>query len=169
MKHVNSLTDLLLHNLGELYDAETQQLKRYSKLTGDIGNQDLEAIITRQRESGTQRLHRLESAFGILDEKVNERDCDVMDELLDRLDEINDKVDAEEVRNAGIIMAVQCISHYKIAAYGTTAAFAKTLKLNDIAELLHTTVEEEKALDRELTTLAEQKINSSALSGLSFM
>ena len=65
-------------------------------------------------------------------------------------------------RDAGIIMAAQKVEHYEIATYGTLVQFAKTLGMDDAAELLEQTLEEEKETDEKLTKLAEANINQEA-------
>ena len=62
-------------------------------------------------------------------------------------------------RDTGIIMASQKVEHYEIASYGTLVQLAKVMGKEDIANLLETTLEEEKTTDQNLTMLAESKIN----------
>lgn len=72
------------------------------------------------------------------------------------------KIIQHDVRDAAIIGEMQQINHILIADYGTACAFAKTLALNDIADLLHETLEDEKQTDKELTAIANEKINEKA-------
>lgn len=162
MKNLNSLSEILVHNLEELYDAEKQQLKSYSNIAEDIGSIDLRAIFRQQKNKIEEKIKRLETAFEILDAKAKTDDCAVMNKLLDKLEAQCKKLEIEEVRNATVVVSMQCISHFKIATYGSMAAFARVLGQDKIAELMHTSMDEEKLLDQQLSWLAIQKINGSA-------
>src|SRR5262245_8081008 len=72
--------------------------------------------------------------------------------------------DDDGLRDAAIIGAAQRVEHYEIAAYGTAIAHARLLELDDIASLLHETLEEEKAADEKLTEIAESVVNLDAAS-----
>ena len=65
-------------------------------------------------------------------------------------------------RDAGIIMAAQKVEHYEIATYGSLVQIAKTLGMNDAAEVLHLTLDEEKQADEKLTEVAEWHVNQEA-------
>ena len=64
-----------------------------------------------------------------------------------------------------MIAAANRVEHYEIAAYGSARTFAQTLGLDEAASLLQATLEEEKAADAKLTSLAESMINDEALHG----
>ena len=75
---------------------------------------------------------------------------------------IEDTEDGSATRDAGIIMASQKVEHYEIASYGTLCAWAKHLGQNEVLELLHETLEQEKTTDEKLTSLAESAANIEA-------
>ena len=75
------------------------------------------------------------------------------------VEETNDKT---MTRDAGIIMAAQKVEHYEIATYGSLVQLAKTLGMNDAADLLHQTLDEEKQADEKLTEIAEWQVNQAA-------
>lgn len=60
--------------------------------------------------------------------------------------------------------AAQAAEHYEIARYGGLIAWTKRLGHNDCANLLQKTLDEERAADKKLTTLAESKVNLRAAS-----
>jgi ferritin-like metal-binding protein YciE len=70
-------------------------------------------------------------------------------------DEVIDEVDDENVRDLGLIGAAQAVEHYEIARYGTLVAWAKQLGLDDAAELLAQTLDEEKAADEKLSDISD--------------
>jgi len=68
----------------------------------------------------------------------------------------------ETAMDACLIAGGQRAEHYEIAAYGALIAWAKAMGHDDAAELLHETLEEEKAADEKLTQIAESGINDAA-------
>ncbi len=67
--------------------------------------------------------------------------------------------------DACLIASGQRAEHYEIAAYGTLVAWAKTMGHDEVAVLLEETLNEEKAADEKLTSLAEGGINRNAAMG----
>lgn len=66
--------------------------------------------------------------------------------------------------DAALINVAQAAEHYEITRYGSLIAWAKQPGRNDCASVLQKTLDEERATDRKLTTLAESKINLRAAS-----
>jgi len=90
--------------------------------------------------------------------------CPAIDGIIKQADETAGEVADKAVLDAALINAAQAAEHYEIARYGSLIAWAKQLGRNDCASVLQKTLEEEKATDRKLTTLAESKINLRAAS-----
>ena len=59
------------------------------------------------------------------------------------------------VRDITIIAAAQEVEHHEIAVYGTLLAWAELMGHDNDADLLATTLEEEKAADETLTAVSE--------------
>jgi len=72
------------------------------------------------------------------------------------------EADEDSIRDAAMLAAAQAVEHYEISRYGTLAAWAKKMEMSDAAELLHATLEEEKATDEKLTELADSEITVEA-------
>jgi ferritin-like metal-binding protein YciE len=68
----------------------------------------------------------------------------------------------ETTMDAVLIASAQRVEHYEMAAYGTLVAWARDMGHNDAADLLEQTLQEEKAADKKLTTIAEGGINQEA-------
>ena len=107
---------------------------------------------------------RLEQVFQMIGAQVKAIDCPAIDGIIKEADEVTGEVADEAVLDAALINAAQAAEHYEIARYGSLIAWAKQLGRNDCASVLQKTLEEEKAIDKKLTTLAESKINLRAAS-----
>jgi ferritin-like metal-binding protein YciE len=158
---VSSLTDLFHDTLRDVYWAEKHLVKALPKMAKAASSADLtEAILKHQAETETH-VERLEKVFSIIDKAARAKKCEAMVGLSAEGDHVLEEVEDDEVRDVGIIGAAQAVEHYEIARYGTLAAWAKQLGLNDAAKLLAETLEEEKAADETLNELAET-INAEA-------
>ncbi len=161
---LESMHDLMLEELQDLYNAEQQLTKALPKMVEKTSHPVLrEALESHLRETENQVV-RLEQIFRDLDQKPGGRKCKGMEGLIDEGNELLSEAGSEAVRDAGIIAAAQRVEHYEIAAYGCAVTFAELLGKREIATLLKQTLEEEKAADEKLTQIAEQEVNSNALS-----
>lgn len=162
MAELSTLHDALVDEVRDLYDAEKQLLKALPKMAKAATSDDLREAIETHRTETENQVSRLEQIFELLDQKPRGKHCagiaGIIEEGSDAL-----KEDAEEaVLDAMIIAAAQRAEHYEIAAYGTAAAWAEGMGLEEVAQLLRDTLEEEKAADEKLSTLAEAGINAAA-------
>jgi ferritin-like metal-binding protein YciE len=73
----------------------------------------------------------------------------------------------QDVIDAGLIAAAQRVEHYEMAAYGCARAFARALGLDEDAELLQQTLDEEGETNKKLTQIAESVVNPDAEKGIS--
>lgn len=159
---LNSLDDLLMHELGDLYDAEKRLAKALPKMAQAARNEQLaEAFRDHLRETEGQ-IARLEEIFGILEEEPAGETCEAMKGLIKEGDEIIAAKGDSAVRDAALIGAAQRVEHYEIAGYGTARTIARQLGQEDVAELLQETLDEESAADEKLTTIAERSVNEEA-------
>jgi ferritin-like metal-binding protein YciE len=90
-------------------------------------------------------------------------DCPAMDGILSEATDIMSDCDDPQVRDAAMLSAAQAVEHYEITRYGSLIAYAKQLGRDDCASVLHETLEEEKATDKKLTTIAESRVNQRAI------
>src|ERR1700728_662135 len=115
-------------------------------------------FLTHLEETRTH-VQRLEQAFKMLGSEVKAVDCPAIDGIIKEADEVAGEVADKSVLDAALINAAQAAEHYEIARYGSLIAWSKQLGRDDAATLLQKTLEEEKATDKKLTSLAEGKIN----------
>ncbi len=163
MSSVNTLHELLLEEIKDLYDAEKQLVKALPKMAEAATSADLKDGFTSHLEETKGHVSRLEQVFESLGATAKGKTCKAMKGLVDEGAEAIDLSAPDPVRDACLIGAAQRVEHYEIAAYGTARALAEALGETQVAELLQTTLDEEKAADENLTTLSES-INEDAKS-----
>jgi ferritin-like metal-binding protein YciE len=166
MASIDTLHALLVEELRDIYDAEERLTKAIPKLADASSNGQLTDALNTHLGETESHVTRLEQAFAVLDEKVKGKTCDGMKGLISEgEDHAGDDYDNPGLRDAAIIGSAQRVEHYEIAAYGTAIAHARLLGENRVAELLETTLTEEKNANQILTRLAEQVVNPEAVQG----
>jgi ferritin-like metal-binding protein YciE len=156
MSKLNSLKDLLVDELKDLYHAETQLVKALPKMAKAATNPDLKNGFTSHLEQTRGHVTRLEQALRLLGESPKGKTCYAMEGLVKEGGEAIDTDAPDAVKDANLIGAAQRVEHYEIAAYGTVHTYANILGEDEAASLLEETLEEEKETDQKLTQLAEQ-------------
>ncbi len=159
---MTTLQDLFTHELADLYSAEKQilvALPEMIKVTSDPKLKEGFEMHLKETEEQKKRLEELCDAEGIKLENVT---CKGMKGVIDEGKELMKMKAEPEVLDAGLIIAAQRVEHYEIAGYGSAAAHAKQLGMENAAEMLAKTLEEEKATDEKLTKLAEAIVNKKA-------
>lgn len=159
---LNTLEDLLHHELKDLYSAETQLVKALPKMAKAASHEDLQAGFEQHLEETKGHVERLEQIAEQIGKKLTGHKCKAMEGLVEEGSELISEDAEDNVRDAGLIGAAQRVEHYEIAGYGTAAALARQLGHDEIADLLEETLEEEKQTDAKLTELAESVINAEA-------
>jgi ferritin-like metal-binding protein YciE len=163
-RDIKTMSDLFVHQLRDMYYAENQLVKALPDMAEKATDQQLkQGFLTHLGETKMQ-VQRLEQVFQMIGADAKAVDCPAMDGIIKEADEIAGEVADKAVLDAALINAAQAAEHYEIARYGSLIAWAKQLGRNDCASLLQKTLEEEKATDKKLTTLAESKINLRAAS-----
>jgi ferritin-like metal-binding protein YciE len=164
-KDIATMDDLLLHGLKDIYYAENQIIKSLPKLIDKATNRDLSKGLKDHLEETKNQVARLDQVFKKLGQDPQGVQCPAIDGLISEADELAGEVADKEVLDAAIIGSAQAVEHYEIARYGTLIAWAESLGHDDIIRLLNTNLNEEKAADKELSTVALRKgINRKAAS-----
>ena len=160
----DSLRELYVNELKDLYNAETQLVKALPKMAKASSNAELRQGFEEHLRQTSEHVSRLEQIFEMLGEKATGKKCLGMEGLVKEGAETMSEDYEDAVKDAAIIGAAQRVEHYEIAGYGTARDFAGLLGENEHVSLLEQTLEEEKETDEKLTQLAEQ-INSQAAEG----
>lgn len=152
---MESLRELLINELQDLYSAENMILKALPKMVDAATNPELKAGFNEhlaQTRGHVQRLDQIFDQLGDIDRE--DKKCKGMEGIIKENKELLGEDAEPEVLDAGMIGGAQKVEHYEIAAYGTVRTFAQLLGRNDWVQLLEITLEEEKATDVKLTQLA---------------
>jgi ferritin-like metal-binding protein YciE len=163
---INSLQDLYLAELQDLYDAEHRIIKALPKMAEAASSPDLRRAFQEHLEQTRRQADRLERIFSMLNESPKGKKCKGIEGILDEGKEMMDLDAPPAVCDAALISAAQRVEHYEIAAYGTVRTFARRLGYEDQAQLLNETLQEEGDTDKKLTSLAESYINEDARSAM---
>jgi len=159
---MTSLRDLLVDQLRDLYSAENQLVKALPKMAKAASSDELREGFETHLEETQEQVKRLEQAFEELDVSPRGKKCAAMEGLVEEGKELISEKPDSNVLDAGLIAAAQKVEHYEIASYGCARTWANQLGLDDIAELLEQTLEEEKATDQKLNELALSMVNEEA-------
>jgi ferritin-like metal-binding protein YciE len=163
-KDIKTMNDLFVHQLQDIYYAEKQLVKALPKMAEKATDKQLkQGFLTHLDETKTH-VQRLEQVFQMHGAEVKAVNCPAIDGIIKEADEVAGEVEDKSVLDAALINAAQAAEHYEIVRYGSLIAWAKQLGRNDCASVLQKTLDEEKATDKKLTTLAESKINLRAAS-----
>jgi ferritin-like metal-binding protein YciE len=158
-KDIKTMNDLFVHQLQDIYYAEKQLVKALPKMAEKATDKQLkQGFLTHLDETKTH-VQRLEQVFQMHGAEVKAVDCPAIDGIIEEADEVTGEVEDKSVLDAALINAAQAAEHYEITRYGSLIAWAKQLGRNDCASVLQKTLDEEKATDKKLTTLAESRIN----------
>jgi ferritin-like metal-binding protein YciE len=159
---IGSMEDLFLDQLRDLYHAEKQLVKALPKMAKNSTSEELRTAFEEHLEQTEGHVSRIEKVFEQINTRAKAKKCEAMEGLIAEGQELIDAEPPEEILDAGLICAAQKVEHYEIAAYGTLITWARQLGHEDCAEILKQTLDEEKAADEKLTSLAESSINQEA-------
>jgi ferritin-like metal-binding protein YciE len=156
----SQLEKLFTDTLKDIYWAEKHLLKELPKMQKVATTQELKDAFDEHTAQTEEHVTRLEQVFEMMGHKAQPKKCDGMEGIFkEGHTGVQETEDGSMTRDAGLIMSAQKVEHYEIATYGTLVSMANTLGMQDAAEILNTTLEEEKQTDQNLTEIAENDIN----------
>jgi ferritin-like metal-binding protein YciE len=157
------LKKYFLDSLKDIYWAEKAGVKALPRLVKAATTQELKQSFEQHIEVTREQVGRLEQVFELMGAKAQAKKCEAMDGLIKESESIIEETEKGSLtRDVALIMAAQKMEHYEIASYGGLAQLARTLGLNEAADLLGETLSEEKEADQLLTGVAENNINVEA-------
>jgi ferritin-like metal-binding protein YciE len=161
-KDIRTLDDLFVHTRRDIYYAENQIVKALPDMIEKASDPGLKQGFQSHLGETKNHVKRLEQVFQMHGVEASGIDCPAIDGIIEEADDVAGEVDDKDVLDAALIAAAQAVEHYEMTRYGSLIAWAKQLGRNDCASVLQQTLEEEKAADSKLTTIAEQKVNRRA-------
>jgi ferritin-like metal-binding protein YciE len=163
-KDIKTMDDLFVHTLRDIYYAENQIVKSLPDMIEKATNRELVQGFKKHLDETKNHVARLDQVFKLHGVQAKGVDCPAIDGIIEEAEDIAGEVEDKEVLDAALIAAAQAVEHYEITRYGTLVAWAHQLGRDDCAALLQKNLDEEKATDKKLSTLAESKINRKAAS-----
>jgi ferritin-like metal-binding protein YciE len=159
---VTTLQDLFEETLKDLYYVEKKLMKTLPMMAEKASSSELKGAIKDHLAETETHVQRLEQIFKLLDKRASAKKCEALEGLIKEAEEVTDEIRDKKTLDAAIISSAQTVEHYEIARYGTLACWAAEIGISEVAELLEQTLEEEKAADGKLSTLAEESVNQRA-------
>jgi ferritin-like metal-binding protein YciE len=151
---VESLHDLYIKELRDLYNAENQIVKALPKMIDAANSSELRNALAQHLDQTREHVTRLEQVFRMHNEDVKGEKCKGMEGIIDEGKDVVSHDENLDVRDAGIIGGAQKVEHYEIASYGSVRNWADQMGHVQDAQLLQQTLNEEKEADRKLTEIA---------------
>jgi ferritin-like metal-binding protein YciE len=150
-------------SLQDMYYAEKAITKALPKMKKAATSSELQNAFEDHLTVTEEQVSRLEQVFESIGEKVKAKKCEAIEGLIKEAESIIEDTDeGTATRDVGLIMAGQKVEHYEIATYGGLVQLAQTLGLDEAADLLQETLDEEKETDELLTGIAENDVNYAA-------
>jgi ferritin-like metal-binding protein YciE len=152
----NSLHEIFVEELHDVYDAEKQITKALPKMAEEAASEELRQGFEEHLEQTREHIRRLEQIFEQLGQDAKGKKCKGMEGLIKEGSEVIKEDMEDAVKDAALISAAQRVEHYEIAAYGTLRTWAELMGHEEAVSLLEETLSEEKETDQKLTSLAEE-------------
>lgn len=157
------LEEFFHDEIKDIYWAEKKLVQTLPKMAKAATSEELKNAFTEHLDQTKEHVARLEQVFELLGHKPQAKKCDAMEGITEEgAGVIEDTEDGTSTRDVALIFAGQKAEHYEIATYGDLARIARTLGHEDVAQILETTLQEEKDTDQALTELAETSVNNDA-------
>lgn len=158
----SQLMSLFEEQLKKILWTEKISLKVIPRMIECASSEKLIIALTENLEETRRQITDLAKVFNLIDKKPTTKKCNAMAGLISNATEMMENCEKGPKCDAGIISAAQKIEHYEIATYGTLRQFAETLSLDEAAEILEEIMNEEKAADKNLTSVATGAVNKEA-------
>jgi len=154
---IKTMEDLFLHGLEDIFYAEQQIKKALPHMIEMATNRDLTSGLRMHLEETQKQIERLEQAFKKLGKEAKGAKCPAIDGIIEEANDISSDIADKSVLDAAIVSSAQAVEHYEICRYGTLIAWAEELGHDEIVRFLTSNLNEEKAANTKLNTVALRK------------
>jgi ferritin-like metal-binding protein YciE len=161
-KDIKTMDDLFVHTLRDIYYAENQIEKALPEMIEKATDPSLKQAFQAHLGETKNHVRRVEQVFKLRGIEAKGVDCPAIDGIIEEAEDIAGEVDDKRVLDAALIAAAQAVEHYEMTRYGTLVAWAKQLGHAEWASVLQQNLDEEKAADRKLNSIAESNVNRKA-------
>lgn len=162
MATINSMDDLFVETLKDIYYAEKQIAKTLPGMARKAHSEELKQAFEKHVQATEDQIERIEKIFTMLDLTPRGRKCEAIEGIIREAKGQSREIGNANVLDADMIGFAQAVEHYEICRYGTLTEWAKSLGLNEAAELLSKSLTEEKDEDVLLTKIARSSANPRA-------
>jgi ferritin-like metal-binding protein YciE len=159
---LDTLHDLMVHELKDLYSAERQLIRALPRMSKNATSDELRTAFDDHLAETEEQVSRIEQILESFGETTGRQKCAGMEGLIEESKSLMEEEIDPEVLDAGLIVSAQKVEHYEIAAYGAVCEYARIMGHTYALRLLEQTLEEEKNADKKLNALAEGGINALA-------
>src|SRR3954470_13414934 len=163
-KDIETMDDLFVHTLRDIYYAENQIVKALPEMIEKATDLQLKQGFQNHLAETRNHVKRVEEVFEMHGVETKGIDCPAIDGIIEEADDVAGEIAEKERLDAALASGAQAVQHYEIARYGTLIAWAKQLGRNDCASVLQRNLDEEKAADKKLTQIAEARLKFKAAS-----
>lgn len=161
-KDIQTLDDLFVHTLQDIYYVENQITKALPKMIAKATDPELKSGFEKHLSETEGQIKRLEQVFQMHGHTPKAVTCPAIDGIIKETNEVSGEIGDKQVLDAALIASAQAVEHYEITRYGTLVAWAKQLGRDDCASVLQQTLDEERTTDERLTRMAESQVNRRA-------
>lgn len=161
-KAQKNLQDLFHGTLKDIYFAEKKIVATLPKMAKAATSTELKMAFEKHRTQTEEHVTRLEEVFGMIDAKPQAKTCDAIMGIVKEGESLIEEYKGTVALDAALLAVAQAVEHYEMSRYGTLKTWAEELNLGDAAELLETTLQEEKDTDAALSDLARSVVNIEA-------
>ena len=149
-----TLHDAFYETLKDIFYAEKQSVRGCKKSAKAAQGAELKQAFEMHAEESARQVERLTQIFELIGKPARAKTCEAMQGILSEMDEDLEEFGGTQTGDDVLIGCAQAIEHYEIARYGTLKAWAGKLGLQEVAQLLDETLQEEKRADEKLTAIA---------------
>ena len=161
-KKMETLEDLFMHELKDVYDAEHQLIEALPKMKAKATDSKLQEAFDKHLGETKNHVKRLEQVFQSMGKSAERKSCQAMKGIIKEAEDMMKEDMSRDVMNAALISLAQKAEHYEITSYGCLATYAELMKQNDVTQLLRENLSEEERADAKLTECA-MTVNEAAM------
>jgi ferritin-like metal-binding protein YciE len=167
MTQATNLQELYVEELKDLWSANDQMARALKKIAPQATHAKLKSMLESSPRGIEKHTALLKTLIEAQDGEVSKDHCKAMEGLVGEAVKhtVDDAPAKGAVLDASIIAQYQRMTHYGIAGFGTVAAFARALKLDDDSKAIKSAVSDMYSADELMTEIAESAVNLEAVEG----
>ena len=162
MPEKQTVKDLLVDEIKDLYSAEKQLTKAIPKMAKGAHNPELANAFKMHLRETEEQVKRLEEVGQLLGFKPTGKKCEGMEGVIKEGAEALEAEGEETILDLGLIGAGSRVEHYEMSGYLTAISLAQRLGVPEVVNLLQQSLAEEQAAEQGLRKLAAGLMKAAA-------